>query len=105
MKDMAGNTLNAGDMVAYGARSGNTGELRIGIIVNPEKAQMLSGTYTHRTYDWQTKEEVDEYNFNIGGSLGNGVHGSRLLKLDPMIHNDIYTLLVTGAEKWLNPTT
>lgn len=104
MKDMLGTPIKKGDLVAYGARSGNTGKLKIGIITDVEKGSIISGTGNHRTYDWKNKKDIDEYDFVCSGVQGHGVDGSKLLRLGDSIysnHPDIYDTLREKAEKFL----
>lgn len=101
MRDMLGNTLNKGDLVAFGARSGNSGELRMGIITNIEKAQLLTGKGYHCSWDYKTEKEVDEYSFYINYTVGTGVDESRLLKLEPTSYQEVYDQLAEKAKKYL----
>lgn len=98
---MLGNKLEKGSFVAYGARSGNSGELRMGIITNVKKGSIVSGTGSHRTYNWEKKKEVDEWTFSCSGVQGHGVDGSRLLKLEPEHCQEVYDILYEKAKKYL----
>lgn len=101
MRDMLGNTLVKGDFVAYGARSGNTGQLRLGIITNPEKGSIVTGTGYHQTYDWKTKTDIDKWSFQCSGVQGHGVDGGKLLKIPTSSAEDVYRELYEKAEKFL----
>ena len=58
---------------------------------------MLSGRGYHRTWDRISEKEIDEYNFAINYTVGTGVHGDRLLKLNPTEHQEIYDQLLEKA--------
>lgn len=100
MKDTRGTELNVGDLVAYGARSGNTGELRIAIVTNVDKKAIISGDY-RKKWDVEKRTYSDEYEFNCSGVQGFGVDDAKLLKLDPVYYNDVYAVLLERANKWL----
>jgi hypothetical protein len=101
MKDMLGNKLVKGDFVAYGTRSGNTGQLRLGIITNPEKGSIVTGTGHHRTYDWNTRTDIDKWTFECSGVQGHGVDSGKLLKINVTEHINAYNQLYDKAKKYL----
>lgn len=100
MKDTRGTELHVGDLVAYGARSGNTGELRIAIITNVDKKAIISGDYRQK-WDVEKRTYSGEYEFNCSGVQGFGVDGAKLLKLDPIYYNDVYAILLEKSSKYL----
>lgn len=99
MKDQAGKELAVGDFVAYGARSGNSGALRLGIVTNIEKSSILTGSY-YQTYN-HDKQDYDGYSFDSSTTQGHGVDGGRLLKIVPSVAPEAYLELMKNARRFL----
>jgi hypothetical protein len=101
MKDMLGEELFKGDFVAYGARSGNTGQLKLGIITDTEKQTIVTASANYRTYRDGVQLEEKEYYIECSGVQGRGIDGDKLLKIDKHFHPNEYALIYEKAKKYL----
>lgn len=100
MRDQAGQSISRGDFVVYGARWGNSGHIKLGIVTDTDRGSIITGDF-NCVYDPEKKEYTDKSEFQCSGVPGHGVSGFKLLKLPSYVYQNAYNILYEKAKKYL----
>ena len=92
MRDMLGQELSKGDLVAFASPRGSNSRQRIAVVVDPDKKSVFS-LYTYRI--------GNELQYVYSTRPGHGVSEYKLVLLDRDMYEDLYASLREKVAKWL----